>query len=365
MDPGAFFFLDADDVTVRGGFLGLETTPLERPARGEAPTVLDGDVGGDDGAGLFLDNCDVALLVRGASPTLDRIDVVRTGVFGAGFVLLVTSGEFRLQECAVRDSRGNGVSVLPISTQAASVHLVDCVTERCFQRGFYFSGAGNLTRLRFEGCISRDNDFGFLVGPGWPRDTVIKNCVASGSRQHGVYFRAADSDDQGALIQGSTLTNNALGGVLYAPAGNTTSPGITVRNSILWGNGGPGAGALEQFEGEGVGPQLIFSSIVQGATPSGSLYAFDPLFVDAANGDYALQSASPAIDRGDGAIVDEGELDVVRRHRAVDIAAVPNLGPSSMDAVDIGAFEFSGAIGDNAGCAAELNSTGRAGRLFA
>ncbi|MEL6427650.1 MAG: right-handed parallel beta-helix repeat-containing protein [Planctomycetota bacterium] len=364
VDANATFVLATDDVTIRGGFRGVEDTPLERPPRGESPTVLDGDVAGNDAAGLFLDNCDTVVLLLGASPTLDRVDVVRSGAFGVGIAALMREGDVRIQDCSVRDARAVGLSVVPVSTGPASVEISDCHVEGSAVFGFRLSGGDGTTRFDVERCVSANNQTGFFLESAWPRDTVLRNCIARDNREYGVRF-LANEPDEGALVQGSTLANNALRGLAYEPTADTMSPGITVRNSILWGNGGPGAGALEQFEGEGVGPQLIFSSIVQGATPSGSLYAFDPLFVDAANGDYALQSASPAIDRGDGAIVDEGELDVVRRHRAVDIASVPNLGPSSMDAVDIGAFEFSGAIGDNAGCAAELNSTGRAGRLFA
>jgi hypothetical protein len=64
--------------------------------------------------------------------------------------------------------------------------------------------------------------------------------------------------------------------------------------------------------------------------------AGDPLFADPSKGNFALQSASPLIDRGDPALVAAGQLDLVGSPRSVD---------GNLDCVvapDIGAFEVTG-----------------------
>jgi hypothetical protein len=77
------------------------------------------------------------------------------------------------------------------------------------------------------------------------------------------------------------------------------------------------------------------------ATPAGSGTNLigDPLFVDPAAGDYALQTGSALIERGDPAVVVAGELDAAGAPRSQDIdcdgLAIP----------DIGAFEHVGAAG--------------------
>ena len=49
-------FLLHNDVEIYGSFLGTESTPAERPPFGTAPSVLHGDLAGNDGSNMFNDN---------------------------------------------------------------------------------------------------------------------------------------------------------------------------------------------------------------------------------------------------------------------------------------------------------------------
>lgn len=68
---------------------------------------------------------------------------------------------------------------------------------------------------------------------------------------------------------------------------------ITIRNSILWGN------TLEINVGAGV---IATYSTVQGGYAGTGNTSSDPLFVDAANGNFSLQTSSLAVNTGDPTI---------------------------------------------------------------
>jgi hypothetical protein len=72
------------------------------------------------------------------------------------------------------------------------------------------------------------------------------------------------------------------------------------------------------------------------APGSGSNLAVDPLFVDPEAGNFALQGASPLIDRGDPAVVQAGEIDLAGAPRSLDGNR------DCLAAPDMGAFEVTG-----------------------
>jgi hypothetical protein len=66
---------------------------------------------------------------------------------------------------------------------------------------------------------------------------------------------------------------------------------VRITNSILWGNG--------DWDVAGDGTYTItYSDVGTGDTTGTGNISADPLFLDAANGDYDLQAESPCIDAG-------------------------------------------------------------------
>ena len=65
---------------------------------------------------------------------------------------------------------------------------------------------------------------------------------------------------------------------------------------------------------------MSYSDIEGGWTGTGNLDA-DPLFVDAANGDYRLGVGSPCIDKGTSASAPASDIEGTPRDRAPDMGA--------------------------------------------
>lgn len=118
-------------------------------------------------------------------------------------------------------------------------------------------------------------------------------CIASSGGAVGVHHDSLSGiPDASAKLKNCTVYGNHAheGGSVYAVV---TGSRIDIENSILWNNSSPAAA-------RGGGIIDIRYSNVEGEAPAGegNIIA-DPLFRDAANGDFRLLAASPCIDAGD------------------------------------------------------------------
>ncbi len=109
-----------------------------------------------------------------------------------------------------------------------------------------------------------------------------------------------------------------------------------MTNCIVW-NGGD-----EIWNNDGSTIDINYSDVQEGWPGTGNIDA-DPLFVDPDNGDYRLQSGSPANDAGHNwAIVGLADLDLDGNPRFADDPATKDTGCGEPVVVDMGAYEFQG-----------------------
>jgi len=153
------------------------------------------------------------------------------------------------------------------------------------------------------GAASGTGGFGGGVYVDALSTAIFERCTVAGNRADGT----------------GTVTSGGTGGGVYgASAGNS----ITLAHTIVAGNSAADpAGAPDLFGASIVTLDWNVVGNTTGATFSGSgpndLLDVDPLFADPAQGDWSLQSISPAVDRGDPAIPLGGK-DVAQTSRVLD-----------------------------------------------
>lgn len=355
-NPAAQFSLATDNVTVRGGFAGTEVTPLERVLDAGRETVLSGDLLGDDDGttASTVDNSALVLRVAANGASLEDLRVTGGGnqVDGASFWLSGTLGSPATRDGAVRRCVFDGGlgSGAVVQSNAATTRIVDCTFRANVGNGLEV--VSRERRIQIDRCWTLDNGGDGLAvstnDPGLP----VTNVVSARNGGRGIFLRFVDSEGfAGASFEHCTVAHNS-GFALEVDA----CCGVAFTNfvdSIARGNNG----GLAQFSNGGTAASLPSqtNSLVQGAPGADA----DPLFQDPANGDYRLGPGSPAIDRA--ASPDGVPFDAAGQYRAFDVPAAGALGSDS----DLGALEATGTLGRHDECSAELNSTGRAGRLFA
>ncbi|GAP16016.1 hypothetical protein LARV_03811 [Longilinea arvoryzae] len=175
----------------------------------------------------------------------------------------------------------------------------------CLANGIYLiAGSGGAQNNRLENVILRSN--------------FINDCSDAGILLHGDTSYSPNNVISNVTITQQTLVNNGnswAGGLnINTKDSSNTITGVTLTNSILWGNEGGDAirGALA--------PDLVSNTILGDGRFTGTNANFyqDPLFVDPAAGDYHLQAISPGVDTGLTSAPSIGVLDLDRNFRIWD-----------------------------------------------
>ena len=376
--PRTASFRPKNGVTIRGGFIGGETSPAGRPPFGAAPAILSGDLGGNDGPN-FTNQTDNSFHVINAAGT-NGLAVVEGFTVTAG---AATGG-------GGSNDRGGGI--LALSGTAPTI--LDCafVRNRCSFGGGagYVNGAPSFVRCSFEDNLGGSFGGAFDIANAgqisfdqctFQRNRAaragalevfstsfvsITNCffkdnvATGGSGGGGLWFGSGGS----SLVANCTVIENqanaqAQGGIRVQGA----APRIV--NCILWGNTGSGGAS-------GANNQVTPSANVDHCLVSGGFtggignISNAPSFTNAAGGDYSLAAGSAGIDAGDSSVVPPAVLlDLAGRGRLRDDPATPDTGVNGgqVAVVDMGAYEFqAGAVGISF-CSNTLNSTGSGGLL--
>ncbi|MFQ6604417.1 MAG: fibronectin type III domain-containing protein [Fidelibacterota bacterium] len=208
---------------------------------------------------------------------------------------IVLSGEYG--ETTLDGQNGNRILDIPAGLTSATV-----------VENFKFTGGSALTggaiRINGSNPVIRNNVFtGNLAGPS---GSVLDISGGSPLVTYNVF-----SDNSGNVINVGAgaqpeIVNNTLAdnsGTALASASELTPQ---VRNTIFWNNGTEISGTVA----------VTYSDIQGGVTGAGNIDS-DPLFSDAAAGDYSLDLLSPCVDTGDS--TDTADPDGSRR----DMGAVP------------------------------------------
>uniref|UniRef100_UPI00301C6E3A beta strand repeat-containing protein n=1 Tax=Emticicia sp. 17c TaxID=3127704 RepID=UPI00301C6E3A len=271
-DRGASFTMK-NDVAIYGGFSGNESRLSDRSIATNA-TILSGDIDQNDGENNFTGNS-YNVIINGNTTT-------NTAVLD-GFII----------------SGGYG------STHGGAV---------------YNDGNDGICNPVFRNCIFRYNaaSRGGAVGNyanNGSASPTFTNCVFYENK---AMFNGALSNGGAMFCQdGATATltnctfskNNALGkGGAIASGTNSGSPKITLVNCIIWGNSASLSGnqiynyasiynlSNTILEG-GISGISFLGNNMENNDNGGNIYT-DPLFTDAANGDFTLKPCSPGIDVG-------------------------------------------------------------------
>ncbi len=365
-------------VRVYGGFQGGESGLADRPPMGSAPSVLSGDIlGNDDGTAASM--ADNSFSVVDASTFTDKTALLDGFVVTGGFAFgpfpstqagagMYFNGDATIRNCIVR---GN------YAQEAGGAVLIG--RDPCFfncrfeqNEGGNFGGAVRILAGRplFDGCVFTDNraQHGGAMATAPLVQPTVRNCLFTGNE-------ATATDGGGALwfdgsgaaiLQNSTIVGNTApaadeGGILVLGAVPT------IANCILWGNSGAG-GAMDSANQVSSNAALRYCLVMGGFAGGIGNIQGDPLFLDRPAGDYRLGPGSPAVDAGDSNALDPTVMvDLAGQGRYRDEPMTPNTG-SGGGAIDIGAYELQvGTVGSMGAvyCIGAPNSVGGIGRLFA
>ena len=159
----------------------------------------------------------------------------------------------------------------------------DALVQNNLFVGNSVTASGNIGTSANGGAISLINFGARIINNTFiDNSTIIFSSVTDGG--------TIDLEGSSPLIQNNIFANNPGGGISFS----SPSDG-EIKYNAFHSNGG-------DFVGSYVSGDLgVISTVNANGDPSDNFYNIfqDPLFADPANGDYTLQSNSPAIDAGD------------------------------------------------------------------
>lgn len=377
-------------VAVYGGFAGTE---LQRSQRDRVlnPTVLSGDLNGDDGP-MFAHTAENSYTVvkASATDTDTRLDgfTIRGGSGSYGGGLFFDGGDLTVSGCwflANSALYGGAVCILESTPVISNCYFggnralsdggavyVDLgsdprISASVFEynQAAYAGGAvravtsaPSIISCKFWGNRAQ---YGGAVQHYESTGPILANCLLNGNVATG-YGGAIHNTNSSPFVINCTVVGNSaeLGGGLLGWAPSLA----TVVNSIFWGNSDlSGTGEAAQITT--VSASLSYSCIQNwtGVAGGTAVSGADPLFVDPdgrdnvpgnEDDDFRLRAASPYIDAGDNTILppDITDLDAdgnTTEPIALDVNGYPRLedAPLVLDTgwgtaplVDIGAHEY-------------------------
>ena len=305
-----------------GGFSGTEVQLGARDPENH-PTILSGDLAGDDGVGGGRDDnahhvvtIDDAFAIGGRFGGLIIEGGEATGArYPDGGGLLILGGGPTMREMIFRDNRGDGGGAVWISGNSAPT-----INDSLLIANHALSGAGgavlctdygggNFANTRFMGNTASEGGGAVAIVGG---STMAFNNTVFAGNVAGAEGGALSVDSDDMVLQACTVTANTSG--VDDGGGVAVLVGLSlIQASIVWGNE-DAAGNTEESDQVVASPgaEVYIEYTVLGgytgvAFPGFGNFAADPVFTDPLGPDgvtgtaddvHRLSRESPCIDKG-------------------------------------------------------------------
>jgi parallel beta-helix repeat protein/predicted outer membrane repeat protein len=284
IDPGVDVLFDADVQFVVEGILhavGTEADSIRfikgtaaewgglRISGGDSSTITYTRISGGDADGAaYPNNAGGGINIRNVGATLAISDSRITGNYAhAGGGIMVDSARIYIARCEII---GNN------STGSGGGFAID------------WDGTADIQDSRISGNQAAQWGGGLLLARGTQR---LTRCVISENSANVRGSALSASYSANVFLDNCTIINNT------GPIGavdDLLSATLNVKNNIVWGNEAP-----QIVSRADSGPVIVTYSDIEGSFTGTGNIDTDPLFVDAANGDYSLSLESPCINVGD------------------------------------------------------------------
>ena len=243
------------------------------------------------------------------------------GLLG-GAIAVEQSGSLTMNSAVFSGNTGRGVVYFDTDAESS---IVDCV----FENNGTFAVYDNQGAVTMTNCVVKGNeDSGLYVEP-LGNLTAINTLIAENTASNGAGLQVNGT----ASLYYCTVAGNAAsltGGGVYL----SKDAVLNAYNTVIAGNTATNGGAdVENVNGSANGHNVL-TSYLNGWDTEEALYSYDtsqPLFSDAAHGDYTLAESSQAINKGNASFVPTGATvttDLQGGDRVAD------------DVPDLGAYEF-------------------------
>ena len=317
-------FVLKNNVHIYGGFAGTETNLSQRNWNTNL-TVLSGDIGTPNDS---TDNCYHVVISAGNVGTacLDGFTITKGNANADLFDVYITvNGQIIDRRC------GGGICNYHSSPAFINVTISGTVSINGGGAYNYFSSP-TLTHVVISGntAINGGGMNNEASSPILTNVNISSNTAILGG---GMYIFSSSSP----MLTNVTIVDNyatfSAGGIC------NYSASTNIRNSIIWGN------TADSYASYNIGGDNnpIYSNCLVGRKPLGNgiILNEDPLFVDAANGNYRLSACSPAIEVGNNDFYSSDSLPNVS-NIITDLDNNPRFYNNGI--IDLGAYEYQGIL---------------------